>query len=93
MIEPAARFFCAEDYHQKYRLRHDRELFAAFAGYSPEAFRESTVAARLNALVANGQVTSDFESELPRYGLTPAQERRVLALARRSQAPLRLTPA
>ena len=53
----------------------------------------SVVTARLNALAANGQVTSDFDSELPRYGLTPAQERRVLTLAGRSQTPVRQTSA
>lgn len=53
----------------------------------------SVVTARLNALVANEQVTSDFESELPRYGLTPAQERRVLTLAGRSRPTVRLTSA
>ena len=41
-------FYRAEDYHQKYYLRHDSTLMREFASYTPRQFVDSTVAARLN---------------------------------------------
>ena len=48
-----AEFFPAEDYHQKYYLRQNRERMAEFrvmSGGDEIAFRESTEAARANGL-------------------------------------------
>ena len=50
-----ARFWLAEDYHQKYYLRH-HVLMAEFRDYSPAQFVDSTVAARLNAYAAGHPV-------------------------------------
>ena len=36
-----ARFYLAEDYHQKYYLRHDRTLMAELEGYTPRELVES----------------------------------------------------
>ena len=53
-IEQLSRFYPAEAYHQKYRLRSRAELMDAFddAGYDDEAVRESPAAAKLNGYVA-----------------------------------------
>ena len=59
-----ARFYLAEDYHQKYYLRHDRILMAELASYSPQAFVDSTVAARLNAYCAGHGSIELLEAEL-----------------------------
>ena len=59
-----ARFYRAEDYHQKYYLRHDRTLMAELASYSPQAFVDSTVAARLNAYCAGHGSIALLEAEL-----------------------------
>ena len=51
-IITGARFHLAEDYHQKYYLRHDSVLMRELADYKPRDLVDSTVAARLNGYVA-----------------------------------------
>jgi len=69
-IVPNARFYLAEDYHQKYYLRHDSILMKELAGYSPKQFVESTVAARLNGYVAGSGTPAQLREELPQLGLS-----------------------
>jgi peptide-methionine (S)-S-oxide reductase len=71
-IITAARFYLAEDYHQKYYLRHDRTLLAELADYTPRELVESTVAARLNGYVAGRGSLAQLQDELPRLGLSAA---------------------
>ena len=49
-IVPIREFYLAEDYHQKYRLRSDRDLMKEFSTMYPakEDFVNSTAAARIN---------------------------------------------
>ncbi len=56
-IEPLKRFWNAEDYHQKYYLRQDRNAMKIFidAGYDDTALMNSTYAARVNGALATGQ--------------------------------------
>ena len=61
-----ARFYLAEDYHQKYYLRHDRVLMRELEGYTPAQLVDSTLAARLNGLVAGHACNID------ELGLSPA---------------------
>jgi len=69
-LEPAERFWPAEAYHQKYRLRHYAPLLGHFRGrYSGRQLVDSTVAARLNGFVAGHGESGLLESELPLYGL------------------------
>lgn len=69
-IITGARFHRAEDYHQKYHLRHDRRLMAELADYSPDQLADSRVAARLNGLVAGHGTPALLEAELASYGLS-----------------------
>lgn len=57
-IEQLSRFYVAEDYHQKYKLRSVSSHMAAFdeAGYDDEAVRESPIAAKLNGYAAGHDV-------------------------------------
>jgi peptide-methionine (S)-S-oxide reductase len=85
-IVSGARFHAAEDYHQKYYLRHDATLFAELADYTPRELVESTVAARLNGYIAGRGTLAQLHDELPQFGLSAAAathlERRVASRAR-----------
>jgi methionine-S-sulfoxide reductase len=50
-IEELETFYVAEDYHQKYRLRHSK-LMEEFEDMSAEELRDSMRAAKANAVVA-----------------------------------------
>jgi hypothetical protein len=72
-IEPLARFYLAEDYHQKYYLRNDRALagdFKAMFPHDEDGFRESTAAARVNGYVAGDGSKLQLEREIGSFGLT-----------------------
>jgi peptide-methionine (S)-S-oxide reductase len=69
-IISGARFYLAEDYHQKYYLRHDGVLAAELAAYSPRELVDSTVAARLNGYVAGAGSPAQLHGELASFGLS-----------------------
>lgn len=50
-IEDLETFYVAEDYHQKYRLRHSR-LMEEFEGMTANEFRDSPEATKKNAVAA-----------------------------------------
>jgi peptide-methionine (S)-S-oxide reductase len=76
------RFYLAEDYHQKYYLRHDRVLMQELAGYTPRQLVDSTVAARLNSFAARRASHAQVMEELPRLGLSRAASDYLLKLNR-----------
>jgi peptide-methionine (S)-S-oxide reductase len=67
-IERLSRFYPAEDYHQKYRLRSMPSFLSAFeeAAYTDEEIRDSPIAAALNGYVAGHHV--DIDTDLPTSG-------------------------
>lgn len=81
-IEPAGTFWTAEDYHQKYYLRGDRELMAEFRAMYPEedAFVDSTAAARVNGFLGG---YGDPRAELEILGLSLKGQHRVVEAAAR----------
>jgi peptide-methionine (S)-S-oxide reductase len=79
-VLPFTGFTRAEDYHQKYSLRHSpagREVLARTGEGAP--FTDSTAAARLNGYVAGHGDAAQLEAELPRLGLSDELGRRLLA--------------
>jgi len=71
-IRPLGTFYQAEDYHQKYRLRHVKELMTEFrAMYPAEAdFIRSTSAARVNGYLDGRGTLPQLERELDSLGLS-----------------------
>lgn len=66
------RFYVAEDYHQKYRLRGTPQLMREFQAMCPDetAFRESTAAARVNGYLDGWGGVHDLEAEIGSFGLS-----------------------
>jgi peptide-methionine (S)-S-oxide reductase len=83
-IRPAGTFHMAEDYHQKYYLRSSPSwLSAVQTAYSdPGAFRDSTLAARINGCLGGYCTREALSSEIDSYGLSADSELALLGLAR-----------
>jgi peptide-methionine (S)-S-oxide reductase len=72
-ILPATEFTVAEDYHQKYHLRHQAPLLRDFRRMYPSDadFMNSTAAARINGYLGGYGSRATFEKERAAYGLSP----------------------
>lgn len=83
-IEPAGQFFLAEDYHQKYRLRSQREIVAELTAIYPQLkdFVNSPTATRLNGYLAGYGSKAAIEKDLPKSGLSPVAQAKFRNLAR-----------
>ena len=88
-IAPAGTFWPAEDYHQKYYLRSQRELLREFQAIYPKeaGFVASTAVARVNGYISGSGTAAQLEAELPRLGLSPQGQKRLLELVRRLPSP------
>jgi methionine-S-sulfoxide reductase len=85
-IEPAGVFYRAEDYHHKYHLRQDRRLGQEVRKLfsSEQAFEDSTLAARLNALAAGYKLDAQQIKALPLDLLSPVARERFDDLERQA---------
>ena len=83
----AGQFYLAEDYHQKYRLRHDRDLMKEFNAMYPSNldFVNSTSAARANGILDGQGNPKDLESELDSLGLSPTANKKLLEIAHKRE--------
>lgn len=81
-IIPYTQFFLAEDYHQKYYLRGQFDLFREIAAAYPDAneFVNSTAAARLNGYLAGYGDEATVKSQLDEYGLSEAGKETLLQI-------------
>ena len=83
-IEPLERFYRAEDYHQKYRLRGDRVLNSEMRGVYAidEEFTDSSVAARLNGFAGGAGTCGLLDKEVVAYGLSNLAQTHLKSLCR-----------
>jgi peptide-methionine (S)-S-oxide reductase len=71
-IEPAGKFYAAEDYHQKYLLRKSGGIYREIQEIYPDAadFTASTAAARINGYLGCNGNREQLSQELSRLGLS-----------------------
>jgi len=84
-ILPSAKFYLAEDYHQKYQLSHHRELMTEFKTMFPRTidFINSTAAARVNGYVSGHGTPQAVAAGIKDLGLSDAGSKRLLEIATR----------
>ena len=93
-ILPLSEFYPAEDYHQKHRLRSDRDLMREFNVMYPlhEDFMNSTAAARINGYLDGYGSFEDLKNELPDFGLSVAAERKLVEVVKKRKGKIASIP-
>ena len=81
-ILPLTAFYRAEDYHQKYRLRRERNLLREFERIYPAGgdLVDSTAAARVNGYLGGHGTSADLKTDLKRLGLSAEGSRYLLRI-------------
>jgi peptide-methionine (S)-S-oxide reductase len=81
-ILPFDKFYLAEDYHQKYQLRQQKELMKEFQAMYPRNidFVDSTGAARVNGYVSGYGKPEEIKANLESLGLSDEGQKRLLAI-------------
>lgn len=82
---PARRFYLAEDYHQKYALRHYREISNEFMAIYPrlEDFVNSTAVTRANGFADGSGSLALLQAEIARYGLSETARQKLIEIVNR----------
>jgi peptide-methionine (S)-S-oxide reductase len=83
-ILPATEFYRAETYHQKHRLRQDRELMSEFSAMYPsdDDFVNSTSAARVNGYLDGYGNPQALEKELRSLELSPDANKKLMDIVK-----------
>ena len=86
-IQPLKRFYVAEDYHQKFRLRQEDRLMWEFRNMYPDAgdFMNSTSAARVNGYLGGHGSKAALRRDIPTLGLSPAAGQTLLNVCERAK--------
>jgi peptide-methionine (S)-S-oxide reductase len=81
-ILPFTTFYRAEDYHQKYQLRREKNLLKEFERMYPADgdLVDSTAAARVNGYLGGYGTSADLQTDLSRLGLSTEGSRYLLRI-------------
>ena len=81
-ILPAGEFTWAEDYHQKYLLRSERDLLRELSTIYPKEkdFVNSTAAARINGYLDGYGTLAELQEDLPGLGLSAEATKRLTTI-------------
>jgi peptide-methionine (S)-S-oxide reductase len=84
-IVPAATFYLAEDYHQKYQLRQSATFMDEFAATYPDPldFVNSTAAARVNGYLGGHGTLANLQAEIDDLGLSPEAQEALLEIVQK----------
>jgi len=93
-ILPLTEFYHAEAYHQKHRLRSDRDLMRDFNTMYPqqEDFMNSTAAARINGYLYGYGSLEDLKNELPGFGLSTVAESKLVEVVKKRKGKIACAP-
>jgi peptide-methionine (S)-S-oxide reductase len=93
-VLPHTGFTLAEDYHQKYRLQQETDLFGEFESIYPSMrdFVNSTVVARINGFLGGYGTPEDLTREIDSYGLSVSGKKRLIETLSSSRAAFRNCP-
>ena len=83
-ILPFAKFYLAENFHQKYQLRGHKDLMREFKAMYPNNidFINSTAAARVNGYLGGHSTSEEVKATLESLGLSTAGQQRLLAISK-----------
>lgn len=83
-LVPLNRFYEAENYHQKYALKNNPELFGELKRYysDEQKLTGSTAAARINGYLSGYGTKEELQSEIESFGLTDTGEEKLLRFVR-----------
>ncbi len=78
-IQPMVKFYRAEDYHQKYYLRQNRQLVGEYKAIYPDShpFTDSTATARVNGYLGGNGSAEQLAADLPSLGLSQIGQMRL----------------
>jgi peptide-methionine (S)-S-oxide reductase len=90
-ILPATEFYSAEAYHQKHRLRQDKELMKEFGLIYPsdDDFVGSTAAARVNGYLDGYGTPESLQAELDNLGLSPEASNKLVDIVQNRKKSFR----
>jgi len=86
-VIPFKGFYLAEDYHQKYRLQQQRDLFQEFKTMYPNMVDlvNSTAAARVNGYLDGHGNVKEIEAQVGNLGLSPEAASKLVDMVKRSK--------